>query len=225
MNLKRVQAVLLAAMFLPVVTAAQNLPHTDSPKIAADFRVVVLGHFDAETLADFNQRVRKYAELRRIAERGIPPLRITENPDEIISSERTLTRRIREVRGSSDRGQIFSRQMETELQELFVIVVDSATLSAIMDDGPDEFDVDVNEAYDRDKSLATMPPNILLLLPALAEDMEYRFVGRHLIVRDVRANMIVDEIPSALSCERWVVLCDKRHDDDGDHSDRERGLP
>ena len=146
MNLKRVLAVLLAAMFLPVATAAQNVPQTASSQTAPDFRVVVLGHFDAEALADFNQRVRNYVELRRIAERGIPPLRITENPDEIISSERTLTRRIREVRGSSDRGQIFSRQMERELQELFVIAVDSATLSAIMDDGPDEFDLDVNEA-------------------------------------------------------------------------------
>ena len=64
---------------------------------AADFRVVVLGHFDVEALADFNQRVRNYVELRRIAERGIPPLRITENPDEIINSERSLTRRIRDV--------------------------------------------------------------------------------------------------------------------------------
>ena len=185
-----------------VTARCHSCPGRASDRFVADtpdFRVVVRGHFDVEALADFNQRVRNYVELRRIAERGIPPLKITENPDEIINSERTLTRRIREVRGSSDRGQIFSRQMEKELQELFVIAVDSATLSAIMDDGPDELDVDVNEAYARDKSLTTMPPNILLLLPALGEDMEYRFVGRHLIVRDVRANMIVDEIPYALS--------------------------
>ena len=223
MSLKRIQAILLAAMFVPVVTAAQNVPQTASSQTAPDFRVVVLGHFDAEALADFNQRVRNYVELRRIAEQGIPPLRITENPDEIIRSERTLTRRIREVRGSSDRGQIFSRQMERELQELFVIVVDSAMLSAIMDDGPDEFDLDINEAYARDKSLATMPPNILLLLPALAEDMEYRFVGRHLIVRDVRANMIVDEIPYALSCEQCVLPSEERDDDEADQGDWEKG--
>lgn len=202
--MKRVQAVFLAAMFLPVVTAGQNVPQAASPQTAPDFRVVVLGHFDAETLADFNQRVRNYAELRRTAERDVPPLRITENADEIIKSERTLTRRIRDVRGSSDQGQIFSGQMERQLQELFVVVVDAATRSAIMDDGPDEFDLDVNEAYPRDKSLATMPPNILLRLPALAEDMEYRFVGRHLIVRDIRANMIVDEIAYALSCKQCV---------------------
>ena len=222
MNLKRVLAVLLAAMLLPVATAAQDVPQTASSQTVPDFRVVVLGHFDVEALADFNQRVRNYVELRRIAERGIPPLRITENPDEIINSERTLTRRIREVRSSSDRGQIFSRQMERALQELFVIAVDSATLSAIMDDGPDEIDIDVNEAYARDRSLATMPPNILLLLPALAEDMEYRFVGRHLIVRDVRANMIVDEIPYALSCEQCVLPSEEHDDDEADQGDREK---
>ena len=94
-----------------------------------------------------------------------------------------------------------------------------------MDDGPDEFDVDVNEAYARHKSLATMPPTILLLLPALAEDLEYRFVGRHLIMRDVRANMIVDEIPYALSCEKCVIPSEERDDDDGDQAGRERGSP
>lgn len=225
MTLSRVPLILLVMMMLPVLTAAQSVPLTASPEMIPDFRLVVLGHFDAETLAEFNQRVRNYAELRRIAERDVPPLRVTDNADEIIRSERTLTARIREVRGSSDRGQIFSRTMETQLKNLFVVVVDSTTLSAIMDDGPDEFDVDVNEAYARHKSLATMPPNILLLLPALAEDLEYRFVGRHLIVRDVRANMIVDEIPYALSCEKCVIPSEERDDDDGDHADRQRGSP
>lgn len=213
MSLSRAPLILLVMMMLPVATSAQSVPLAASPKLVPDFRLVVVGQFDAETLAEFNQRVRNYAELRRIAERGAPPLRVTDNADEIIRSERTLTARIREVRGSSDRGQIFSRRMETQLKTLFVVVVDSATLAAIMDDGPDEFDLDVNEAYARHKSLGTMPPNILLLLPALAEDMEYRFVGRHLIVRDVRANMIVDEIRCALSCEKHVVRPERHHDD------------
>jgi hypothetical protein len=224
MTLSRVAAIFLVAMILPVVTAAQKVPLPASPETPPDFRLVVLGHFDVQTLADFNQRVQHYAELRRIAERDVPPLRVTDNADDIIRIERMLTARIREVRGSSDRGQIISRRMERQLKDLFVIQVDTAALSVIMDDGPGEFDVDVNDTYARYRSLATMPTNILLLLPALAEDMEYRFVGRHLIVRDVRANMIIDEIPYALSCEGCVIPPERLdHDeDDGDRGDRER---
>jgi hypothetical protein len=70
----------------------------------------------------------------------------------------------------------------------------------IMDDSPLEFDVDVNDTYSKERPLATMPPNILLTLPDLPRDIEYRFVGRRLILRDVRANIIIDEIPRALEC-------------------------
>ena len=77
---------------------------------------------------------------------------------------------------------------------MLLLRADTATTAAIMDDGPGEFDIDINETYSKKRALATMPPNLLLLLPDLPPDMEYRFVGRHLILRDVRANMIVDEI-------------------------------
>ena len=50
-----------------------------------------------------------------------------------------------------------------------------------------------------------MPPKILLLLPDLPRDVEYRFVGRHLILYDVRANMIVDDIQYALRCKGCVL--------------------
>jgi hypothetical protein len=82
--------------------------------------------------------------------------------------------------------------------------VDQSTLAAIMEDGPGEFDVDVNETYRKERPLATMPANLLQLLPELPDDIEYRFVGRRLILRDVRANMIIDEIPKALLCDACV---------------------
>jgi hypothetical protein len=46
-----------------------------------------------------------------------------------------------------------------------------------------------------------MPANLLAALPDLPPDLEYRFVGRHLILRDARANMIIDEVPHAIRCK------------------------
>lgn len=168
-----------------------------------DYKVVVLGHFDAKTLEVFNQRVQDYAALRSKLEQGLPPLRVTDNPDEIEAFERGLTRRIRNARESKS-NRIFPSAMRRQIRWLLVTQADPATIAAIMEDGPGEFDIDVNDTYSKDRSVATMPPKLLLLLPDLPRDVEYRFVGRHLILYDVRANMIVDCIEYALRCKGCV---------------------
>jgi len=164
-----------------------------------DFRVVVQGTFDPETLVEFNKRVDEYVALRAKLEVGLPPLVITDNAGEIDRFERRLAERIRRVR-SSRRGQVFAPPMVRQVKQMLTLRADEGTIAAIMDDGPAEFDVDINHNYHKERPLSTMPANILLTLPDLPPGLEYRFVGRHLIIRDSRANIIVDEIPYALQC-------------------------
>ena len=196
--------VLLIGLFLalPPPTAAQTLSNSDPAQ--PDFTMIVQGTFDAPTLAEFNRRVQDYAVLRSRLETGLPPLVVTTDADEIERFERGLARRIRDARGSR-RGQIFADSMREQLKRMMASRVDPATIAAIMEDGPGEFDVDVNDTYAKKHALATMPPNILLLLPDLPKDLEFRFVGRHLILRDARANLIVDEIRYAIRCRDCVI--------------------
>ena len=196
---------------IPLAVMAQTPANPDPSQ--PDFRVVVEGTFDPQTLAEFNRRVQDYAALRTRLEVGLPPLVVTTNPDDIESFERRLTERIRHARGSR-RGQLFIPAMEGQLKRMMAARADPVTVTAIMDDNPGEFDVDVNETYKKKYALGTMPPKLLLLLPDLAPDLQYRFVGRHLIVYDVRANMIVDEIPFALQCRDCVPEREEDHDDD-----------
>jgi hypothetical protein len=56
----------------------------------------------------------------------------------------------------------------------------------------------VNADYPEAAALATVPPLILTRLPRLPDGLEYRFMGRDLILRDTRANLIVDLIPDAV---------------------------
>ena len=138
---------------------------------------------------------------------------LTTNPDDIETFEQKLAERIRHSRGSR-RGQLFVPAMEGQLKRMMAARADAVTISAIMDDNPGEFDVDVNETYKKKYALATMPPNLLLLLPDLAPDLQYRFVGRHFILYDGRANIIVDEIPYALQCRDCVPEPEEDHEDD-----------
>jgi hypothetical protein len=45
----------------------------------------------------------------------------------------------------------------------------------------------VNGRYPASEPLLTIPPNLLANLPQLPEDMEYRVVGKDLVLRDVDA--------------------------------------
>jgi len=67
-----------------------------------------------------------------------------------------------------------------------------------MREGPGEFPFKVNGVYPKAQPLGSVPSNILATLPPLPEDLEYRFIEKHLILRDTRANLIVDYIPNAI---------------------------
>jgi hypothetical protein len=194
---------------VPLAAKAQTPANPDPAK--PDFSMIVQGTFDAETLAEFNRRVQDYDALRGRLEVGLPPLVITTDADEIETFERRLAERIRHARGSR-RGQIFADAMEGQVKHMMVARADAATIAAIMEDGPGDVDIDVNETYDKKHPLATMPPNLLLVLPDLPKDIEYRFIGRHLVLRDVRANIVIDEIPHAIRCRDCVI--EPEHEDD-----------
>jgi hypothetical protein len=56
----------------------------------------------------------------------------------------------------------------------------------------------VNSVYPKDAPLSTVPPDVLLTLPPLPEDVQYRFVGKHLILYDAKANLIIDFMLNAI---------------------------
>jgi hypothetical protein len=43
-----------------------------------------------------------------------------------------------------------------------------------------------------------MPPTLLMSFPRVPAELEYRFIGSTLILRDVGENLIIDLIPNAL---------------------------
>ncbi len=79
------------------------------------------------------------------------------------------------------------------------------TWAAIMDDQPGAFSNRINGTYPAKKPLSTVPPNVLAVLPRLPDDIQYRFVRRHLILLDTRAGVILERIPYAI----WRTDCRK----------------
>ena len=54
----------------------------------------------------------------------------------------------------------------------------------------------VNAPYPVKAPLSTVPPSVLMALPTLPMGVEFRFVGRNLILLDTQVNLIVDVLPN-----------------------------
>jgi hypothetical protein len=189
-------ALLLAALLSSRIAARQTPAPTPADK-SPDFTVQVWG----EVIADFATRVQRYAALRDTAATGLPPLAVTDNPDEITRAEMALARRISLARAPARRGDFFTKPIAGEFRNALRRVTDEKTRMVILDDNPGDFSHRVDIRYPKTRSYSTVPANVLALLPRLPDDIEYRFLGHHLILLDVRANVIVDMMACALECD------------------------
>jgi hypothetical protein len=144
---------------------------------------------------EFQNRIKAYLKIHNQAEGKVPNLKRTDDPQEISEREMLLAKAIQTLRADAKIGEIFA----PEYQPYFIKIVqdDFATRSrearkAIIDELPKNMKVDINTVYPTTLALATFPAALLRKLPDLPPELEYRLVGRSLILRDVKANLIVD---------------------------------
>ena len=176
------------ALAMTVAVSAQQRP--------PDFRVQIWG----DVVADFTVRIRAYYDLRTELERGLPPLRVTDSAKELLDREHALADRIRRARSSARQGDIFTPSVSEAFKERLQAHTNPTTCTALGDDNPGSLDVRTNGTYPEHKPMSTMPPDVLAALPALPEDVEYRFLGRDLILVDLRARLVIDRMPLAILC-------------------------
>jgi hypothetical protein len=202
----RLTALAILLMVLLAATGQAQPTTTNQNPETPDFRVQVWGYI----VADFSTRVWDYFELRSELEQGLPPLTVTDDPAEIRMAINALANRIRVARAEAKQGDIFTPTITGEFRKALIIEMNPNTWAAIMDDNPGEFSSQINGTYPDRKPLSSLPPNILAVLPRLPDDIQYRFVGRHLILLDTRANLILDRIPCAIQCPGCVELACRR---------------
>jgi hypothetical protein len=175
---------------------SQEVQTTPPPPEAPRFGVEV--EVFGNVMADFSARVSAYTDLRNELNKGLPPLTV-DDPAHVQKAVQALAAKIRVARARAKRGDIFTPAIARAFQKA-LLQVDDSTWVAIVDDNPGEFSKPINASYPEDKPFSTVPPNILKILPRLPDDMEYHFLGRHLILLDTRASVIVDWIPFAIGC-------------------------
>lgn len=153
-------------------------------------------------LAEFADRVDEYGQLHRAAAGSVPPLRAGLSATEVFSRERLLADAIRAMRSHARQGDIFTVEVAPTLRGIVQAYLDSPEGAAARDTVATENPaietpltpvvLTVNGAYEPAASYSTMPPTLLMRLPRLPREVEYRFVGKNLLLRDTTANIIVD---------------------------------
>lgn len=150
---------------------------------------------------DFFDHVRAYIQIHQTADARVPSLKETSDPKEVSVREKALADEIRVQRAGAQQGEVFS---PAAAKEIGIIVAEDfkgrplRDQKAILVEVPVKQPPAINTDYPTALPLATVPPSLLLKLPTLPEELEYRFLGRHLILRDIKANLIVDFIPDVV---------------------------
>ena len=120
---------------------------------------------------------------------------------EVFTRETLLADAIRAKRSQAQQGDVFTADIALALRGIVQRIPEFARARRLRHhrqresrgrDPTDSVVSSVSGAYEPGASYSTMPPTLLMRLPRLPEELEYRFVGKHLLLRDTSANIIVD---------------------------------
>ncbi|MEO6223298.1 MAG: hypothetical protein ABIP90_08605 [Vicinamibacterales bacterium] len=151
---------------------------------------------ETPTVPEFERRIGAYLELENKAIADLPALKRTDDPMEITAREVAMGEAVRAARANAKQGDIITPQIAGYFKKLIKEDLQSrsaAELKLMKDEIP-PFQPTVNQTYPSDHPLATFPATLLAVMPTLPAGLEYRFLTDALIIRDIKANLIIDYI-------------------------------
>ena len=155
-----------------------------------------------EALKDFEKRISDYVSLEGNLAKGLSAMKQTTEPQTIIDRQHELAKKLREARSQAQQGAIFSPEITREFRRLIGIAMRGQSSvdvkKSLSRAEPVRLTLHVNDAYPSNVPLQSTPPSILMNLPRLPPELEYRIAGHALVLRDTSANIVVDLIPDAI---------------------------
>ena len=151
-------------------------------------------------LKDFEKRLGAYITLRKALSRKLEPLRTTDDATELSNRQKTLAAAIAQARNGATRGDLIPPEVAAQIKE--AVVADLATREAqakraTLEEVPD-IPLHLNRPFPADAALTTIPPLLLARLPALPDNLQYRFAGRHLALLDGDVHIVLDYVERVL---------------------------
>jgi hypothetical protein len=156
---------------------------------------------DAREMSEFTGRVAAYVALHKKLAGTLPTLPEKATPEQIHAHQVALEKLLTTARSTAKKGDVFGPAMTGLVRKLLLPVFKGPggdDIRRAIHDEPHPVQPVVNKRYPDEVPLSTMPTDVLKMLPKLDETLEYRFIGRHLILLDVPAHLIVDVVDNAM---------------------------
>ncbi len=154
-----------------------------------------------ETAAEFDKRVKAYADTTKALAATLPELPKDATPQQVDQDQRAFEKLVVQARPQAQQGDFFFQEMQAYVRALLADVfagpLGAAERKAVHDE-PHAVVPVINKRYPDEVPLSTMPPKLLANLPSLPDQLEYRFVHNDLILMDIHAHVILDFISGAM---------------------------
>jgi len=155
---------------------------------------------------DFRERVDRYLSVRKVAVAPIGSLPAKAEPETIAARKESMAAAIRAARPQARQGDVFAPAVKQAILRVVRGEMKGArgvrAQEAVKQGNPAyegaAVTLKVNAVYPDNAPLSTVPPALLLKLPELPKELDFRFVGPHLVLHDVEAGLIVDFIPGVM---------------------------
>ena len=132
-------------------------------------------------VSEFATTINRYLELHRLLDDPMSSLTLCADPEQTARAREAHRRAIVEARVATPRGDIFTPRVATYIRRQLQMATHQARMA----------EADVRETA-------------LQRLPELPNELEYRFVGRDLVLLDMEIDLVVDVLPDALPPETAI---------------------
>ena len=157
---------------------------------------------EAAAIKQFDDAIAKYMALRRGLRSEVAGPVKNSTSSQVTNASDALAGAIERARRDAAVGSIFNEQVAAMIKHRIADAVRTEKLAPVLADIDDEGKAGpmpkIHLRLPVSAQMATMPPSLLKVLPALPKELEYRILGRYLILRDVDASLILDYIPAAV---------------------------
>jgi hypothetical protein len=177
------------------------------PLIAAVGALVLSLGTDARLQADsawreFQLRVGEYVALHRVLEGPRARTLLGGTSRVLYLGKAALADEIRRARPLARQGDVIVPDMADAFRRMIRDAVARGEITGILQ-AQDEATATPSINANLPGDTIPVPPCLVRLFPPVPEELEYRFLGRHLILFDVHADIVVDYVPDVLPRLTW----------------------